>query len=51
MSVKFEQKETIRTGVAAPGHGAGNALTKGGTAQGYLAVSLQHSYHAIALPS
>lgn len=54
--VKFEQKETIRTTTgaqAAPSpraggkedfaHRVGEALTKGGTPDGYLAVSIQQA--------
>lgn len=42
MSVKFEQKETIRANVPQAkqdlAHEVGNALTRGGGPQGYLAV-------------
>ena len=49
MSVKFEQKETIRTNLGTPGkqdlaHEVGNALTRGGGANGYLAVSRHQRY-------
>ena len=45
MSVKFEQKETIRTNVAKEdlAHEVGNAITRGGGPNGYLAVRANHS--------